>query len=183
MNFNPSQIMNLIGQLGGDHQQAAQQMQGMGQVDPEQHAGLLQRFGIDPQQLLGGGYQQHLDAQQQPGFSGYQQGSDFSSQQPDFGQSNQGYGNQGYGGQGYGGQGDRFDQAGGGDFNQQGQGFDQPDQGFGGQGFGGQSGGFDQQGGYDSQQGREDDFGQQGDPGFDRQENEQPGGYGGQPGY
>lgn len=168
MNFNPSQIMNLIGQLGGDHQQAAQQMQGMGQVDPEQHAGLLQRFGIDPQQLLGGGYQQHLDAQQQPGFSGYQQGSDFSSQQPDFGQSNQGYG----------GQGDRFDQAGGGDLNQQGQGFDQP-----GQGFGGQGGGFDQQGEYDSQQGREDDFGQQGDPGFDRQENEQPGGYGGQQGY
>jgi hypothetical protein len=24
-------------------------------VDPEQHAGLLQKFGIDPQELLGGG--------------------------------------------------------------------------------------------------------------------------------
>jgi len=30
MNFDPSSIMNLVGQLGGNHQQAAQQMQGMG---------------------------------------------------------------------------------------------------------------------------------------------------------
>lgn len=89
MNFDASTIMNLVGQLGGNHQQAAQQLQGMGQVDPEQHAGLLNQLGVNPQQLMGGGYQQHLDAQQQSAFQGYQQGQDPTSQQPDFGGNQQ----------------------------------------------------------------------------------------------
>jgi len=93
VNFDPSTIMNLVGQLGGDHQQAAQQLQGMGQVDPEQHAGLLSGLGVDPQQLQSGGYQQHFDAQQQPGFGGYQPGGNYGDQQPTFGASGQ----QGYG--------------------------------------------------------------------------------------
>lgn len=84
MAFDPHEIMNLVGQLGGDHQQAAQQLQGVDQVDPQQHADLLNRVGVDPQQLQSGGYQQHLDAQQQPGFQGYQPGGDYADQQPSF---------------------------------------------------------------------------------------------------
>ncbi|HYB45860.1 MAG TPA: hypothetical protein VED20_00680 [Streptosporangiaceae bacterium] len=76
--------MNLVGQLGGDHQQAAQQLQGLDQVDPQQHADLLNQLGVDPQQLQSGGYQQHLDAQQQQDFQGYQPGGDYTSQQPSF---------------------------------------------------------------------------------------------------
>ena len=95
--------MNLVGQLGGDRQQAAQQLQGMGQVDPEQHAGLLSGLGVDPQQLQSGGYQQHFDAQQQPGFGGYQPGGNYGDQQPTFDTSGQqGYSQQSYGQQGYG---------------------------------------------------------------------------------
>ena len=85
MGFDVHQIMNLVGQLGGNHQQAAQQLQGMGQVDPQQDAGLLSNLGVDTQQLQNGGYQQHFDAQQQPGFNGYQPGQDYTSQQPSFG--------------------------------------------------------------------------------------------------
>ncbi len=84
MAFDVSQVLNLVGQLGGDHQQAAQQLQGMDQVDPQQHADVLNQVGVDPQQLQNGGYQQHLDAQQQPDFNGYQQGQDYSTQQPNF---------------------------------------------------------------------------------------------------
>ena len=99
MPYDVSQILNLVGQLGGDHQEAAQQLQGMQQIDPQQHGGLLSQFGIDPQQLQSGGYQEHFDAQQQPGFSGYQEGQDYTQQQPAFGQGDQGYGqqDQGYG--------------------------------------------------------------------------------------
>jgi len=82
MGFDASQVLNLVGQLGGNHQQAAQQLQGMDQVDPQQHGGLLNQIGVDPQQLQNGGYQQHLDAQQQPGFNGYQQGQDTASSSP-----------------------------------------------------------------------------------------------------
>ncbi len=80
MAFDPHQIMNLVGQLGGNHQQAAQQLQGLDQVDPQQHAGMLSGLGVDPQQLQNGGYQQHLDTQQQPNFQGYQPGGDYTSQ-------------------------------------------------------------------------------------------------------
>ncbi len=135
MNFDPSTIMNLVGQLGGDHQQAAQQLQGMGQVDPEQHAGMLSGLGVDPQQLQNGGYQQHFDAQQQPGFGGYQPGGNYGDQQPTFDTSGQqSYGQQGYG-QGGGEQGYGEQQQGG-------QGYGQ---GGGEQGYGEQQQGGEQQ--------------------------------------
>jgi hypothetical protein len=102
MPFDLHQIVNLVGQLGGDHQQAAQQFAGMGQIDPGQHSGLLQQYGIDPQQLANGGYDQQFQAQNDPNFNGYQPGMDLSQQQPDF----SGYGPQGY-------QGDSYQQAGG----------------------------------------------------------------------
>jgi hypothetical protein len=48
-------ILNLIRErLGGDKAQEADQ-QLPDQVDPEQHSDLLSKFGIDPQELLGGG--------------------------------------------------------------------------------------------------------------------------------
>lgn len=92
MAFDPHQIMNLVGQLGGNHQQAAQQLQGLDQVDPQQHAGMLSQLGVDPQQLQSGGYQQHLDAQQQSGFQGYEPSGDYASQQPSFSGQEQGSG-------------------------------------------------------------------------------------------
>ncbi len=118
MNFNPTQIMNLIGQLGGNHQQAAQQMQGMGQIDPQQHSGLLSRFGIDPQRLQNGGYQQHFNYQRNPGFQGYQPDYDAGQQQPNFDQQ-QDYGQQqdydGGGQRDFDGGGQDYDGGGGGD--------------------------------------------------------------------
>jgi len=138
VNFDPSTIMNLVGQLGGDHQQAAQQLQGIGQVDSQQHAGMLSGLGVDPQQLENGGYQQHFDAQQQPGFAGYQPGGgNYTDQQPNFDTSRgQGYSQQQGGGQeqgyGQGGQEQGFDQGSG-----QEQGYGQGGQGQGqGQGQG-----------------------------------------------
>ncbi len=110
MIFNPVSIMNLVGQLGGDHRRAARQLQGMNQVDSQQHAGMLNQLGVDSRQLQGGGYQQHFDAQQQPGFAGYQPGRrTYTDQQPRFRTSGQqqgggqglGYGEQQGGGQGY----------------------------------------------------------------------------------
>jgi hypothetical protein len=48
-------ILNLIRErLGGDKAQEADQ-QLPDQVDPEQHSDLLSKFGINPQELLGGG--------------------------------------------------------------------------------------------------------------------------------
>lgn len=85
--FDPHKIANLVGQLGGNHQQAAQKLSNVGgQVDPQQHADLLQQVGVDPQQLQSGGYRQHLDKQNQPGFEGYQAGGDLSRQNPQFGE-------------------------------------------------------------------------------------------------
>jgi len=117
MAFDPHQIMNLVGQLGGNHQQAAQQLQGVDQVDPQQHAGMLSQLGVDPQQLQNGGYQQHLGAQQQSDFQGYQPGGgDYTSQQPSF-SGQQGGGYEQSGGQQSGG----YEQSGG----QQGGGYEQ----------------------------------------------------------
>ncbi len=58
MELDKQGILNLIGQQGDQNlvQQAEQQLPD--QLDHEQHADLLQRFGIDPQQALnqfGGG--------------------------------------------------------------------------------------------------------------------------------
>ncbi len=96
MAFDVGQIIGLVKQLGGDHQQAAQQLQGVGQVDPGEHAGLLSRLGIDPQRLQSGGYQQQFDAQQQGQDHGQQQGGygqDQGQQQGGYGQD-QGQGQQ-----------------------------------------------------------------------------------------
>ena len=91
--FDPQQIMNLVGQLGGNNQQAGQLLQGlMGQgqqVDTDQHAGMLQQLGIDPQHLDNGGYQQHLDNQGQQAGNG--QGGFDPNQQGGFGQQQGGY--------------------------------------------------------------------------------------------
>jgi len=83
MAFDVGQIIGLVKQLGGDHQQAAQQLQGVGQVDPGEHAGLLSRLGVDPQRLQGGGYQQQFDAQQQGGY-GQDQGQQGQQEQGRF---------------------------------------------------------------------------------------------------
>jgi predicted PhzF superfamily epimerase YddE/YHI9 len=55
MEIPKDKIIELIRQkAGGDQAQQAEQ-QLPDQVDPEQHADLLSKFGIDPQELLGGG--------------------------------------------------------------------------------------------------------------------------------
>jgi hypothetical protein len=85
--FSSQQILNLVGQLGGNHQQAAQELEGLGlqngQVDPNQHGGFLSKFGINPQQLLRGGYQQHFEAQRQRNFQGF--GYGYGEQEGRFG--------------------------------------------------------------------------------------------------
>jgi hypothetical protein len=55
MEIPKDKILELIRErAGGDKaDQAAGELPD--QVDPEQHAGLLQKFGIDPQELLSGG--------------------------------------------------------------------------------------------------------------------------------
>jgi len=90
--FNPSSIMNLVGQLGGDHQRAARQLQGVNQVDSQQHAGTLNGSGVGPRQLESGGYQQHFSAQQLPGFAGYQPGEGAYAGQQQGGGQGLGYG-------------------------------------------------------------------------------------------
>lgn len=67
--YDPSSIAKLVGQLGGNQQQATQMMSALSaqgqEVDPsnEDHADMLQKIGIDPSHLANGGYQQHLDSQ------------------------------------------------------------------------------------------------------------------------
>lgn len=99
--FDPHSIANLVGQLGGNHQQAAKELANLSgqQIDPNdpQHADMLQQMGVDPQQLQSGAYQQHLDNQSQPGFQGYQPGQDLDQQAPQFGGGQQGQYNQGQG--------------------------------------------------------------------------------------
>ena len=54
MQIDKDQIISLL-QQRGDNAQADQAQQELpGQVDTEQHAGLLAKFGIDPSDLLGG---------------------------------------------------------------------------------------------------------------------------------
>jgi hypothetical protein len=55
MEIPKDKILELIRErAGGDKaDQAAGELPD--QVDPQQHAGLLQKFGIDPQELLSGG--------------------------------------------------------------------------------------------------------------------------------
>lgn len=52
MNIDKSQILDLL-RSQGQHDQAAQADQELpDSVDTEQHAGLLAKFGLDPQDLL-----------------------------------------------------------------------------------------------------------------------------------
>ena len=55
MQIDKNQILDLL-RSQGQHDQA-QQADGElpDQVDPDQHAGLLQKFGVNPADLLGGG--------------------------------------------------------------------------------------------------------------------------------
>jgi hypothetical protein len=54
MNIDKSQIIDLL-KKRGDHDQADQADKELpDQVDPEQHSDLLSKFGINPQDLLGG---------------------------------------------------------------------------------------------------------------------------------
>jgi hypothetical protein len=139
--FDASQIMNLVGQLGGDHQEAGQLLSSVlgqgGAVDTDQHGGLLQQLGIDPQQLAQGGYQHHLDNQNAPDFQ--QQGADDDQSQGGYDQQQGGGYDQQQGSDE--GQGGGYDQRGGYD---QGQGSDE-----------GQDGGYDQDQS-DDQQGADD---------------------------
>jgi hypothetical protein len=55
MEIPKEKILQMLRDRGADDkvQQAEQELPD--QVDPEQHADLLKKFGIDPQDLLGGG--------------------------------------------------------------------------------------------------------------------------------
>ena len=53
MNIDKNQILELL-RSQGDHDKAQQADQELpDQVDTDQHAGLLDRFGLDPKELLG----------------------------------------------------------------------------------------------------------------------------------
>jgi hypothetical protein len=53
MQFDKSTVLDLLRQRG-DRQRADQAAQELpDQVDTDQHAGLLDRFGLDPKELLG----------------------------------------------------------------------------------------------------------------------------------
>ena len=53
MQIDKSQILELL-KSRGDHDKALQAESELpDQVDPQAHAGLLEKFGIDPQELLG----------------------------------------------------------------------------------------------------------------------------------
>jgi hypothetical protein len=53
MEIPKDKVLDLLREHGKDDQvdQARQELPD--QVDPEQHAGLLQKFGLDPQDLIG----------------------------------------------------------------------------------------------------------------------------------
>ena len=55
MEIPKDKILELLRQRG-EHDKATQADQELpDQVDPEQHSGLLEKFGINPQELLSGG--------------------------------------------------------------------------------------------------------------------------------
>ena len=55
MEIPKEKILELIRQRGDEGQAAQADQELPDQVDPEQHAGLLEKFGINPQELLSGG--------------------------------------------------------------------------------------------------------------------------------
>jgi hypothetical protein len=54
MEIPKDQILQMLRSRGDDAKADQAQGELPDQVDPEQHAGLLQKLGIDPQDLLGG---------------------------------------------------------------------------------------------------------------------------------
>jgi hypothetical protein len=50
MEFDKQSVLNLIKEQGGNDEQAAQQLPD--KIDHNDHAGLLQKFGIDPNDLI-----------------------------------------------------------------------------------------------------------------------------------
>jgi hypothetical protein len=54
MEIPKAKILELIRQRGDEGQAAQADQELPDQVDPEQHSGLLEKFGINPQELLGG---------------------------------------------------------------------------------------------------------------------------------
>ncbi|MFL5819883.1 MAG: hypothetical protein ACJ76S_04285 [Solirubrobacteraceae bacterium] len=55
MEIPKDKILELIRQRGDEGQAAQADQELPDQVDPEQHSGLLEKFGINPQELLSGG--------------------------------------------------------------------------------------------------------------------------------
>jgi hypothetical protein len=55
MEIPKEKILELIRQRGDEGQAAQADQELPDQVDPEQHAGLLEKFGLNPQELLSGG--------------------------------------------------------------------------------------------------------------------------------
>jgi len=53
MEIPKDKILDLLREQGKDDQVDQAQQELPDQVDPEQHADLLQRFGLDPQDLIG----------------------------------------------------------------------------------------------------------------------------------
>jgi hypothetical protein len=53
MEIPKDKILDLLREHGKDDQVDQAQQELPDQVDPEQHAGLLQKFGLDPQDLIG----------------------------------------------------------------------------------------------------------------------------------
>ena len=55
MEIPKEQILNLIRERMGDGKAQEADQELPEQVDPEQHSGLLEKFGVNPQELLSGG--------------------------------------------------------------------------------------------------------------------------------
>jgi hypothetical protein len=53
MEIPKDKVLDLLREQGKDDQVDQAQQELPDQVDPEQHAGLLQKFGLDPQDLIG----------------------------------------------------------------------------------------------------------------------------------
>ena len=53
MEIPKEKIIDLLRERGADDKVAQAQQELPDQVDPEQHADLLQKFGLDPQDLIG----------------------------------------------------------------------------------------------------------------------------------
>lgn len=53
MQIDKSQVLDMIKSKGGDEKAAQADKELPDKVDPDQHADLLGKFGVDPKELLG----------------------------------------------------------------------------------------------------------------------------------